>query len=70
MRYLVGYEIVGHMVVEASNPQAAAAMVGGQVRGAARSLEDSGENEYRAPFGDVIEVGDKSAGPFRRHRRS
>lgn len=61
-RYLVGYEIVGHIDVVVDNPQAASAEAIGRARAAARSLLDAGDNEYRVPFGRVIEVGGKASG--------
>jgi hypothetical protein len=53
-RYAIGYEISGHIIVEANNPQAAAAEAGAYVRSAARSLP--GDQEYRVPYGDVIDL--------------
>lgn len=55
-KYLIGYDISGHMLIEAPNPQAAAATAIGLVRTAVRSLEAQGEVEYRCPSGRVIEA--------------
>jgi len=55
-KYLVGYEIMGHLSIDATNPQAAAAEAIGIVGGTARSLEAHGDVEYRVPFGRILQV--------------
>lgn len=55
-KYLVGFEIVGHVSVEAANSQAAASFAIARVKAAADDLEQYGDVEYRAPCGGVVEV--------------
>lgn len=55
-KFLIGYEIAGHMVVDAVNSAAASATAIGIVAASARNLEAHGENEYRCPAGRVINV--------------
>lgn len=64
-KYLIGYDITGHIAVEATNPQAAAAAAIAIVKAAAHALEAHGEVEYRAPYGGVIDVSKKHNFPMR-----
>lgn len=59
-RFLIGYDISGHLLVEANNSQAASATAIGIIAAAARSLEAHGENEYRCPSGALINVSTKT----------
>lgn len=62
-QYLIPYEIVGHILIEAANPQAACAQAIGAVRASALLLEQPGENEYRCPNGRVIKCETKRRHP-------
>jgi hypothetical protein len=46
-RYLIDYEISGSLIVESSNPQAAAARAQAVLRAIAKGLNDEGEAELQ-----------------------
>lgn len=54
--YLIGYQIEGHILMQAGDSQAAAAEANAIVNRAAGALEEYGENEYRSPCGGVVQV--------------
>jgi len=60
-KFLIGYEISGHLLIEAPNSGAASATALGIVASAARSLEAHGENEYECPSGRLINVSNTKA---------
>lgn len=66
-KFLIGYEISGHLLVEANNSGAASATALAIVAAAARSLEAHGENEYECPSGALINVTTKT--PIRANLR-
>lgn len=55
-KFLIGYDIAGHLLIEAPNSGAAAATAIGIIASTARSLEAHGENEYRCPSGRPINL--------------
>lgn len=65
-RFLIGFEISGHLLVEAANAQAAAAVAIGLANSAAADLQEHGEVERRVPYGRVINVG--ALTPAKKHR--
>lgn len=56
-QFTIGFEISGHLMVEAPSELIAATKARALVRAASNYLEATGETDYRCPFGQVVRSG-------------